>query len=378
MKILMTADVVGGVWTYAMELIRALRGYGVDTVLATMGGPMNAQQRQECESSGCAAVFESDFRLEWMDNPWKDLCQSSDWLLDIESKTHPDVIHLNGYFHAALPWSAPVVAVCHSCVLSWWQAAKGEPAPESVWGQYCRRVNLGLRAANYVVAPSRAMLDSIQSTYGVRTKSSVVPNARDAALFPPGNKQSMILAVGRLWDEAKNILALDRVAANLAWPVYVAGDSVAPKGAKGGFDALSVKPLGRLSSIEVAGWMARASIYCLPARYEPFGLSVLEAALAGCALVLGDISSLRENWDGAALFVPPADDRALARALNSLAGDKSLRADLAARARTRAAQFSPQRMASSYIDVYAALTGAALTGIASRRTAAGEASACAS
>ncbi len=33
----------------------------------------------------------------------------------------------------------------------------------------------------------------------------------------------------------------------------------------------------------------------LPARYEPFGLSVLEAALSGCALVLGDIPSLRES-----------------------------------------------------------------------------------
>ena len=35
----------------------------------------------------------------------------------------------------------------------------------------------------------------------------------------------------------------------------------------------------------------------LPARYEPFGLSILEAALSGCALVLGDLPSLRELWD---------------------------------------------------------------------------------
>jgi hypothetical protein len=45
----------------------------------------------------------------------------------------------------------------------------------------------------------------------------------------------------------------------------------------------------------------------LPARYEPFGLSVLEAALSGCALVPGDIASLRGNWDGVAEFVCPDD-----------------------------------------------------------------------
>ena len=39
------------------------------------------------------------------------------------------------------------------------------------------------------------------------------------------------------------------------------------------------------------------------ARYEPFGLAVLEAAQAGMRLVLSDIPSFRELWDGAATFV---------------------------------------------------------------------------
>jgi hypothetical protein len=57
-----------------------------------------------------------------------------------------------------------------------------------------------------------------------------------------------------------------------------------------------VRCLGPLEASELAGWMHRAAIYALPARYEPFGLSALEAAQAGCALVLGDLSSLREVW----------------------------------------------------------------------------------
>ena len=57
-------------------------------------------------------------------------------------------------------------------------------------------------------------------------------------------------------------------------------------------------------------WFAHASIYALPARYEPFGLSSWKQP-RGCALVLGDIASLREICD-AALFIPPDDTERLA------------------------------------------------------------------
>src|SRR5690606_16526783 len=90
----------------------------------------------------------------------------------------------------------------------------------------------------------------------------------------------------------------------------------------------------------------RAPIYCLPARYEPFGLTPLEAATHGCALVLGDIPSLREVWGDAAAFVPPDDTNALARQLNRLIADRAARHKLAERCQARAAQFSRARMAT--------------------------------
>jgi hypothetical protein len=40
---------------------------------------------------------------------------------------------------------------------------------------------------------------------------------------------------------------------------------------------------------------------------EPFGLAVLEAAQAGCPLVLSDLPGFRELWDGAALFRRPVE-----------------------------------------------------------------------
>lgn len=94
--------------------------------------------------------------------------------------------------------------------------------------------------------------------------------------------------------------------------------------------------------------MTRAS----PVEHEPFGLCPLEAALHGSALVLGDIDTLREIWGAAAMYAPPHDDDALARAMGVLAGDPALRADLGIRARQRAERYSAARMTELTLAVY--------------------------
>src|SRR5947208_13534633 len=99
----------------------------------------------------------------------------------------------------------------------------------------------------------------------------------------------------------------------------------------------------------MAHWLGRASIYALPARYEPFGLSALEAALSGCALVLGDIPSLREYWDGAAFFCDPENPESLRSALLELIGCDSRRRKLAQAARARAASFAPTLFGAAYM-----------------------------
>ena len=348
-RLLVTADTLGGVWTYALELARALHQHGIQVVLATMGGPLTASQRAEIHSISGLTVCESPFKLEWMDAPWSDVARAGDWLLGLEEAIQPDVVHLNSYVHAALSWHSPILVVGHSCVLSWWTAVKGEAAPPS-WEHYRCQVARGLHAADLVLAPTQAMLSALERHYGRLRRSRVVPNGRDPARFAAVDKKPFVLAVGRLWDEAKNIVMLDKVAPSLSWPIYVAGEERHPVG--GRVHYRSVKPLGRLSPPTLASWLSQAAIYALPARYEPFGLSVLEAGLAGCALVLGDIPSLREIWDGAALFIPPGDVDTLGRTLEVLRQDRSQLAWLAARARTRALQYTPERMLRGYLAAY--------------------------
>lgn len=374
MRILLTADAVGGVFTYAFELAAALLRAGAEVVLATEGAPLAPDQRAAVAGIPGLVHHGTAHRLEWMPEPWDDVAAAGRWLLALEGRERPDVVHLDAYAHGALPFEAPKVVVGHSCVLSWFEAVRGVPAPEREWRRYREAVTAGLRGADAVVAPTAAMLRALRRHYGPLPPARVIPNGRDPERFRPGPKERVILAAGRVWDEAKDAAAVARVAPRVPWPVLIAGEREEPgrgAGARGGAASSAsgedgpppgARPvpgapafLGRLPAPALAAWLARAAIFAHPARYEPFGLAVLEAALSGCALVLGDVASLRENWDGAAVFTPPGDDDALAARLAALARNEGLRAVLSARARARALALGPDRMAAAYLDLYRTL-----------------------
>ena len=353
----MTADTVGGVWTYALELARALAKYKIEVAIATMGPEPTVAQREEAVAIPNVNLFKSNYKLEWMQNASGDIRAAGEWLLSLEKRLRPDVVHLNGYTHAAWPWRSPKLVVGHSCLLSWWRACRfGEPPAE--WNEYKAAVQRGLWAADLVVAPTGAMLNSLNENYAgaVTRKGVVIPNGVDVDSLKPALKQKFVFSAGRLWDEAKNFEMLMGIAWELPWAVCLAGEK---ENADGGNlttrPQQNCYPLGKLPRETLRHWYACASIYVLPARYEPFGLSVLEAALSGCALVLGGIESLKENWAQAALFVNPADRIALKETLLELTRNEVYRKRLGEAARARAVQFTSARMAEQYAAAYSSL-----------------------
>jgi glycosyltransferase involved in cell wall biosynthesis len=355
-RVLMTADAVGGVWRYALELARGLSRYGTEVILAIMGPPATPEQLGEAAAIDGVVIVEGSFDLEWMPGADADVLRAGAWLMELEAAYTPDIVHLNGYAHASLPWQAPVVVVAHSCVLSWWRAVHGEEAPAE-WDGYRQRTAAGLRAAGLVVVPTRAFLRTVDALYGPGLRTRVIWNGRDATNIEAVEKQPMILAAGRIWDEAKNIRALASVAKDLRWPVCVAGPGAPERGECAAL-ARNVRWLGPLAPAAMNVWYAHAAVFVAPSRYEPFGLAALEAALAGCALVLGDVPTLRELWAGAAMFVPPDDREQLAYALVSVIEDDDLRATLGSLAKKRAATFSAARMTAAYRNAYAEVIAA--------------------
>ncbi len=346
MHVLTTVDAVGGVWTYALELARALPD--VEFSFAQMGPRPNETQRAEVESLCNVRLFESDFLLEWQENPWVDVDESSHWLLELERDLRPDVVHLNGYSHGALLFASDIrkIVVAHSCVLSWWQAVKGENAPRE-WREYERRVEGGLSAANKVVAPTKAFGREIKRIYNLQNEVQTVYNGAAPIACEPQKREPFVLAAGRAWDEAKNFAVLGEAAASV--PIKLAGEAH-------DFNAPHIELLGRLSREELQFQLARARVFAHPALYEPFGLGVLEAAQSGCALVLSDIPTLRELWDGAAIFCQPRDANDWTQTLEFLMNDERECANLGERAGQRAAEYSREAFVKNYRALYERLS----------------------
>jgi glycosyltransferase involved in cell wall biosynthesis len=348
LRLLLVTDAVGGVWTYSLELARALEPLDVETILAVTGPSPSAEQRA---AAGHGKLIDTGFPLEWLDTGPAEIADAGKALALIAACEGADVVQASG---AALlaggAFEQPIVAVQHSCVATWWAAVKGTPLPDDFrWRSDL--VAQGLSKADAVVAPSRAFAAATERAYDLDRRVLAVHNGRTAQKLRDLPQGDFVFTAGRLWDEGKNVATLDRAAARIRAPFQTAGSTEGPNGASIALEHLIA--LGNLSEARVAGVLAARPIFASAALYEPFGLSVLEAAQGGCALVLSDIATHRELWDGAALFVDPRDDAAFASAVNDLLDRHEERERLGQIARERARQYSPQRMARQMADIYA-------------------------
>jgi glycosyltransferase involved in cell wall biosynthesis len=348
-KVCMTTDAVGGVWTYALELADGLSCAGIHVDLAVLGPAPSRPQRELALRIPHLALVETQLPLDWTAFEGSELDRAAKELQAVASAGCADLVHLNAPAQAGLHrWSRPLVVAAHSCVATWWRACDSGPMPPDLAWR-AERTRRGLKIADLVIAPSRSFARQLEDTYGNKGPIRVVYNCRHPSKGIPAARDR-ILTAGRLWDRAKDAASIDRAAALLASPIFAAGPTHGPNGERVTFASLRL--LGRLDEHEMRRQYARTRLFVSVARYEPFGLCVLEAAQAGCALVLSDIGSFKELWRGAALFVPANDSVALARTIDWLETHSEVREDLARRARVRAARYSPRRLLANTLLAY--------------------------
>jgi glycosyltransferase involved in cell wall biosynthesis len=355
-RVFLTTDAVGGVWTYTLDVARGFAAKGAIVDIVTLGPSPDAAQREQAAAIPHATLIESGQSLEWCMAGAGQLGDCATQLAALAAAREPASIHLHSpslIGHAE--WPAPVLATLHSCVATWWRAVHGNDDLPEVLAWQAAATRLGLNRAACVIAPGRAFAAAIRDAYALSRPVAVVPNGRPAAAFPPRAGRSGALAAGRLWDQGKNIAAVDRAAARLAaalpeMPVLAAGALEGPNGAR--IALRHARPLGVMSAGPLAELMAGMAVFVAPAFYEPFGLAILEAAQAGMALVLGDIPTLRESWNDAAVFVDPADDAALAAALARLHAEPEHAATMGAKAQARAAHYPIESTVSALWDTH--------------------------
>lgn len=351
MHLLMTTDVVGGVWDFCRVLTSELTHANHAVTLVAFGSP-TALQREQASEAG-AQLLHEDLKLEWMADSAADVHRSQRLLLSLAEALNPDVIHVNQYALACLDLPAPVVLTAHSDVLSWHKwAADGPAGPE--WAPYATLVRGGLLGADAVAAVSLFLARELVDLYGIDREIGVIHNGWPTHVQPVHNGRRMSVLAGRAWDRAKNIELAARAAAGWdAGRVVFAGQTAHPESGHRSQFGGRLEVLGALPYQDLAALLEQARVYVSPARYDPFGLLSLQAALAGCALLLSDIPSYRELWDGAAEFFHGDDEGDLRCQWKRLLDDKPLAISLAARARARSIErFSSRRMGAEYLALY--------------------------
>lgn len=349
-RILITTDSIGETWPYSFALARGLAGEGIHVGLVSFGPRLSPDQRRRVEEQNGVDLFESEFSPEWAPGFWSEQHAAEEWLLQLAAQFEPDIVHLNGCARADLPWNRPTVVVAHRCMASCSPQAKARRLPRQ-WDSYRQKASLGLRSAGMVVSTSCTALARLQEQYGPLTAARVIRHGwQSPRRIEP--KRGFAITAQHLWDESTNLQALELTAPFLLWPVFCAGETLDENGERAKVQARNMCCLGALSERELEEWLLQCSIFVLPARSADCEVSVLQAASAGCALVLGNHPVLREIWDDAAVFVPSEEPEAVRCALDRLILQPNRRNDLAERARRRAEELSLSLMTKEYCIAY--------------------------
>lgn len=152
-----------------------------------------------------------------------------------------------------------------------------------------------------------------------------------------------ILAIGSLARHKNLALLIDAfVAADLSDVDLVVAGGGNPRIFQGAGlrEAANIRFLGRVSDEELKALYAGAHAFACPSLSEGFGFTPLEAMRMGCPVVATTGGAVPEVCGDAALYADPADRDAWSRALRRIVEEAPLRAELAQRARARAALFT--------------------------------------
>jgi glycogen synthase len=349
-RVLLTTDVVGGVWDFSLTLAAALRDDWRVTLLA-LGEPSLAQCREAALTG--AELRVEPVKLEWMQHSEADVNYTRQRVARITAQGF-DLIHANQFAAACADTDTPVVLTLHSDVLSWRRWALGTSVISHEWLGYARLVREAVARASCVVAVSRFLANEVRELYNAEADIEVIHNGWRANASHAVTRAPITLLGGRIWDSAKNIaLAADAARDWSPGDVRVAGECRNPDTGTAAHVPPPLHALGVLSHEELERLLERTSIYLSPARYDPFGLLPLQAAQHGCALLLSDIPSYREVWDGSACFFRSNDASDLRRKWRLLLEHADVRDTFARAASSHAAaRYSAEHMAASYREVY--------------------------
>lgn len=359
MRLLMTTDAVGGVWQYSLALARGLvELFGCRVLLVAFGEP-SGEDLKECIPGPGVDLLSMKLKLEWMPDSREDVQKARHELQKLARDWRADVLHSNQFCFGSIDSTAPRLVVAHSDLLGWiaWHRNAGvfdldEIESDPSQKAYYDLVGSGLAGAAAVACPSRFMSRHLDEAYGC--PSDTIYNGLWPDLYSHAQKEPIAVVAGRLWDEAKMAFVAAKAVAGLPLGLEMLGPTVGPNGEAALLPELdNVSYRGQLTWKQTRDLVGSARFYLATSSYEPFGLSVLEAALSGCTIVANDIPSFREIWKDTVAYYRRNDPADLAEQLSRLMDKPEETERLAKAARARALErYTGQKMATQYYRLY--------------------------
>ena len=360
-RVLVTTDTFSGVWTYTRELVSGLVTHGAQVALVSFGEIPLPHQTSWMQGLHGLEYHPTAFRLDWMQEGEQDFQAAQEYLCSIVHDTRPDLLHLNQLSFGALPVETPRLVVAHGDVITWWLSVHGREPADSAWLDWYRETIVrGLQRAEAVVTTSRWMDQMLRLAYGDNHEACVIHPGRNPIYFNPFvSKEDLVLAIGRLWDTGKQVALLTHHSHGI--PVCIVGaDHPVPSpptpiraDVRVSTDEHEIAVRGAQTEAQLRTLYSRSSVFAATSRYEPLGLTSIEAAFSRCALVANDTPAYREFWGDAALYFERNDADSLAEVLHKLQEDRELARLYGTRAYNRARErFTAKRMVDDYLRLY--------------------------
>lgn len=234
--------------------------------------------------------------------------------------------------------TAPLVGTFHADVSSVgeWVYRVGKPLT-SRWFRRLAVVTAVSPIAARVISPGK--------------KVRIIPNGIDHDMYSPGTKVPGSVAFLGRNDVRKGLPIL-----LAAWPQIRANFPAATLtviGSDATTDLPGVRFAGRVSEDEKRNHLGQASVFCAPnLSGESFGIVVVEAMAAGCALVASGLPAFVRVAGDAARFVAPGDATGLAREVGALLHDEDTTRTLGDMARLASARFGREAVLDAYVTAY--------------------------
>ena len=180
----------------------------------------------------------------------------------------------------------------------------------------------------------------------------IIPNGIDVELYASEEKQPGSVAFLGRNDERKGLRYL-----LAAWPQVRAAHPSAELTVIGAEDPgaapVGVEFVGRVEESVKREMLGRASVFCAPnLGGESFGIVVVEAMAAGCAVVASGLPAFVRVAGDTARFVAPADSSGIADAITQLLDDEQTARALGRAAVAASQRFGRERVAAEYLAAY--------------------------